>query len=139
MMCRSFDKSRRSGSLVSSNNVCMRRWMFIAALSAILLGVPLWGQRGRQGAMAMGGPRGGYVSHGGGFVGAPQHGAYWGGGFHGNPGHLPYYPKRYPYFRNRYPWWGFRSFYKYPWWLGWSGGIGFIGSDPSFSDPAEPN
>jgi hypothetical protein len=116
----------------------MRRWMFMAALSAILLGVPLWGQRGGHGGMAMGNPRGGYVAPGGGFVGAP-HGAYWGGSFYGHPGPLPYYPKRYPYFRYRYPWWGFRSFSKFPWWLGWSGGISFVGSDPSFSDPAESN
>src|SRR5215469_2007395 len=134
-MCRSFDKLRYSCSLVSSNNVCMRRWMFMAALSATLLAVPLWGQTRGHGGMAMGGPRGGYV--GGGFVGAP-HGAYLGGGVHGRPGHLPYYPKRYPYFRYRYPWWGFRVFYN-PWWLGWYGGINFVGSDPSSSDPAASN
>jgi len=109
----------------------------MAALNAILFGVPLWGQRGGHGGMAMGAPRGGYVAHGGGFVGA-SHGGYWGGGFHRPPAHLPYYPKHYPYFRYRSPWWGYRGFHTYPWWLGW-GGIGFVGSDPSFSDPAESN
>src|SRR6516162_6481519 len=70
----------------------MRRWMFMAALSVILLGVPLWGQRGGHSGMAMGGARGGYLAH----VGAPQ-GAYGGGGFHAphRPG-FPGYPSHHP-------------------------------------------
>jgi len=116
----------------------MRRWMFMAALSAALLAIPVWGQRGGRGGIVMGGPRGG-------FVGAPR-GAYWGGGVHtvhgpgvyGFHGHYPYYPGRYPYFRCRYPWWGYRSYYYgYPSALGWYGGVGVGWSDASYSDPAE--
>jgi hypothetical protein len=84
--------------------------------------------------MAMGGPRGGYAAHGGGFVGVPQR-AYPGGSFNSYPGRLPYYPKRYPFFRNRYPWWAFRRFNTFPWWLGWFGGTSFVGWDPSTADP----
>jgi len=134
-----FDKLGRSFSLVSSNNVCMRRWMFMAALSAILLGAPLWAQRAGHRGMALGGARGGYVAR----VGAPQ-GGYWGGGIHGPhgpsyPSHLPYYPGHHAYFRCRYPWWGYRGYYGYPWGLGWYGGTGFVWSDASFSNPAESN
>src|SRR5215472_9933961 len=118
----------------------MRRRMFMAALSATLLGVPvsLCGQTGGRGGMAMRAPRGGYVAHGSGFVGAPR-GAYWGGGFHSHPGHLPYYPRHYPYFRYRYPWWGYRGYYAYPWGLGWYSGLSFVGSDAGYSYPAESN
>jgi len=120
----------------------MRRWMFMAAWSAILLGVPLWGQRAGHSGMAMAGARGGYVAH----VGVPQ-GAYWGGGFHGPhgpgfpgyPSHLPYYPGHYPCFRCRYPWWGYRGYYGYPWGLGWYGGISFVSSDASYSYAPESN
>ena len=91
----------------------------------------------------MGGAPGGYVAHGGGFVGAP-HGASWGGGFHGphgpgfsgHPGH-PSHPIHYPYYGWRYPWWGYRGYYGYPWWPGWYGGPGVIWSDASYSYPAE--
>jgi hypothetical protein len=122
----------------------MRRWMFMAALSTILFAGPLWGQRGGHGGMAMGGMRGGYVAHGGGFVGAP-HGAYWAGGFHGphgsgfpgHPGHHPSHPIHYPYYWWRYPWWGYRGYYGYPWGLGWYGGVGVVGSDASYTYPAE--
>src|SRR5215467_3845298 len=134
-----FDKLGRSFSLVSSNNVCMRRWMFMAALSAILLGAPLWAQRAGHRGMALGGARGGYVAR----VGAPQ-GGYWSGGIHGPhgpsyPSHLPYYPGHHAYFRCRYPWWGYRGYYGYPWGLGWYGGTGFVSSDASYSNPAESN
>jgi len=124
----------------------MRRWLFMAALSVALLAVPLWGQRGGRGGMAMGGVRGGYVVHGGGFMG-PSHGGYWSGGFRpvygpgfpGHPGHYPYHPIHYPYWGWRYPWWGFRGYYGYPWALGSYGGVGFGWSDayyPAQSYPA---
>ena len=111
----------------------------MAALSAILLGAPLWAQRAGHRGMALGGARGGYVAR----VGAPQ-GGYWGGGIHGPhgpsyPSHLPYYPGHHAYFRCRYPWWGYRGYYGYPWGLGWYGGTGFVWSDASFSNPAESN
>jgi hypothetical protein len=118
----------------------MRRWVFIAALSAALLGIPLWGQRGGRGGMAMGGGRGGYA-------GAPHGGAYWGGGFHGGhghgpygyPGHYPYHPGHYPHYPSRYPWgWGYRGGYGYGWYgypsasWGWYGGVGWSGAYDSY-------
>ncbi len=116
--------------------------MFMAALSAALLTVPLRAQRGGgHGGMGGGGAHGGFVGHGGGgFVGAPR-GAYWGGGFHGGygygfPGHYPYYG-RYGY--GRYPSWGYRAGYGWGWWGypwgGWYGGIGW--PDDSYSYPAQ--
>jgi len=132
----------------------------MAALSAALLAVPLWGQRGGHGGMAVGGARGGYsgAPHGGGFAGAPHGGAYWGGGFHGGyghgyyPGHFPYYPGRYPYYGRGYPWWGYGGGYGYGWWgypWGWYGGVGWSGdyypypaqSYPvyAYSPPDNPN
>ena len=116
----------------------------MAALSATLLPIPIWGQRGGHGGMVMGGARGGFIAHGGGFSGAPPHGGNWGGGFHPghgpgfpghpvhpvHPGHLPYYP----YFRWRYPW-GYWGYYGYPWGLG-SYGVGVGWSDAYYSDPA---
>ena len=120
----------------------MRRWMFMAALSTTLLGVPLCGQRVVHSGMATGHVQGGYVTH----VGAPQ-GMYlgwgvrspYGSGYPGHPSHLPYYPGHYPYFRYRYPWWGYRGYYGYPLALGWYGGMTFIGSDSSYSYLAESN
>src|SRR5271165_6381960 len=114
----------------------MRRWVFIAALSAALLAVPLWGQRGGRGGMAMGGGRGGYA-------GAPHGGANRGGGFHGGYGHGPYgYRGHYPYYPGRYPWgWGYRGYYGNGWYgypsasWGWYGGIGWYGD--SYSYPAQ--
>ena len=85
----------------------------MAALSATLLGAPLWGQRVGNGGMAMGGSPGGYVGHGG-FVGA--------------------HPTHYPYYGWRYPWWGYRGYYGYPWWYG---GAVVVWSDASYSQPAE--
>jgi len=106
----------------------------MATLSAALLAVPLWGQRGGHGGMA--GGRGGMAVggvHGGGVAGAPHGGAYGGGVAHGwyghgsYPGHLPYYPGHYPYGGRRYPWWGYRGSYGYGWWgypaWGWYGGV----------------
>jgi hypothetical protein len=117
--------------------------MFMAALSAALLAVPLWGQRGGRGGMAAGGGFGG--AHGGGVGGAPHGGANWGGGFHGGyghgyyPGHFPYYPGHYPYYGWGYPWWGYRGgygygWYGYPWAWGWYGGMGGAGD---YSYPAQ--
>ena len=96
----------------------------MAALSASLLAIPLWGQRAGRGGMAMGVARGGYATHGSGFVGASR-GGYWGGGYTFR-GHYPYHPRRYPYF---YPWrypWGFRGYGAFPWSWGWSG-VGWLG------------
>ena len=121
----------------------------MAVLSAALLAIPAWGQRGGRGGMG-GGFHGGYVGHGGGFAGAPRGGAYWGGGFHGGyghgpygyPGHYPYYPGR--YYPGRYGGWGYRGYngngwYGYPWVsLGWYGGVGWSsGYYPSgfYTDP----
>ena len=135
--------------LVWSDNVGMRRWMFMAALGAALLATPLWAQRGGRGGMAMGGARGGSVGgvHGGtGFVGgAPRPG--WAGGVHGGFVHGPH-PGHFPYYGWRYPWWGYRGYYGYGGWgypsWGWYGGAGYSsGYYPSgysssgwYSDPA---
>jgi hypothetical protein len=118
--------------------------MFMAVLGAAFLAIPLLGQVGGRGGMAMGGARGGYVAQGGGLVGSPR-GVYWGGGVYsvhgpgvyGFHGHYPYYPGHYPYFRRRYPRWGYRGYYGYPSGLGWYGGAGVAWSDASYSYPAE--
>lgn len=119
----------------------MRRWIFMAALSATLLVVPLWGQRGGHGGMAGGGVRGGPV-------GAPRGGAYGGGAYHGgyghgaygHSGHYSYNSGHSRYYYGRYPWgWGY-GWYGYPsasW--GVYGGVGWSGaydSDPAQADPA---
>ena len=119
----------------------MRRWMFMAALSALLV-IPLWGQRGGRGGMAMGGGGGGYVARGG-FVGSPRAGygfhPVYGPGFPTHPSHYPYFsPGHYPYYPRRYPWWAYRSFYGYPWWWGWYGGVGIGWLGSSYSYPAQP-
>jgi len=108
----------------------------MAALVASLVAIPLWGQRGGRGGMAMGGARGGYATHGSGFVGASR-GGYWGSG-HIFPGHYPYYPRRYPYYyRWRYPW-GFRGYGAFPWSWGWSG-VGWLGpGDDTFPAQSYP-
>jgi uncharacterized small protein (DUF1192 family) len=133
--------------LVWSDNSGMRRWMFMAALSAALLATPLWGQRAGRAGMAMGGMRGGgYIPQRGGSV-AVSGGAYPGGGFRGTygrgaygfSGHSSYYPGRYPYFRCHYPWgWGYQGYYGYPLAWGWDGGGG-VGwsSGADYSYPAE--
>jgi len=120
----------------------MRRWIFMAALGAALLAVPLWGQRGGHGGMAVGGVRGGNAGapHGGAYGGAAAHGWYGHGPY---PGRFPYYPGRYPYYPGRYPWWGYRSGYGYGWWgypwaWGWYGGIGLSGYDYSYTTQSYP-
>ena len=134
----------------------MRRWIFIAALSASLLCVPLWAQRGGGGGHGGmgGGSHGGMGMSGGhGFGGAPHSGGSWGGGYHGGgnwgggfhggyghgrygyPGHYPYYAGHYPYYR--YPW-GYGG-YGYPWLsFGWYGDTGW--SDAyAYPEQAYPN
>jgi len=121
----------------------MRRWMYMAALGAVLLAAPLWAQRGGgHGGIAAGGFRGGPAGgvHGGtGFTGGTPRGSYWGGGFHGGvghggyPGYSPHYSGHYPYWGWRYPWRGYRGYYGYGWrgypaW-GWYGG-GSVGYYP---------
>ena len=113
----------------------MRRWILIAALSAVLLAIPVWGQRGGHGGMSMGGSRGGGSGRGGAYGGGGYHGGY-GYGRYGYPGHYPYYSGRY------YPWgWGYRGGYGYGWYgypwasWGWYGGIGWYGD--SYSYPAQ--
>jgi len=123
----------------------MRRWIFIAALSAALVAIPVWGQRGGRGGMSMGGSRaGGYGGAGrGGYGGGGRGGAYGGGGFHGGYGYGRYgYSGHYPYYSGRYyPWgWGYRGGYGYGWYgypwasWGWYGGVGWYGD--SYSYPA---
>jgi hypothetical protein len=122
--------------------VAMKRWLAMAALCAVLLSTPVWGQRGGRGGMPAGGAgRGGFVSHGGGGfghgpvgVGAP---IGWGGRHppFGHPYHYPFYPGRYPWGWG-YPWvfgYGYGS-YAYP---GWGLSVGFGDSD-SYSYPAQP-
>ena len=135
-----------SRPLIWSDNVGMRRGMFMAALSVALLATPLWAQRGGHGGMS-GGVHGGFAAHGGaGFAGAP-HGGNWGGasrGWYGRgfPGRYPYYPGRYPY-GWRYPWWGYRGGYGYGWWgypwgWGWYGGVGWSGGYDSYPAQSYP-
>jgi hypothetical protein len=130
----------RSTSLVWSDNVGMRRWMFMAALSVALLVTPLWAQRGGRGGMAVGGARGGSVGapHSGTFAGGVARGGFVHGPY---PGHLPYYPGRYPFYPGRYPWWGYRGYYGgwgYPWAWGWYGGVGWSGDNYSYPDQSYP-
>ena len=113
----------------------------MVAWSALLV-IPLWGQRGGRGGMAMGGVWGGYVPRGG-FVGSPRGGygfhPVYGPGFPTHPGHYPYFfPGHYPYYPRRYPWWAYRSFYGYPWWWRWNGGVGIGWLGSSYSYPAQP-
>ena len=125
----------------------MRRWVIMAALSAALLVVPLWAQRGGRGGMAGGGVRGGMAGGGGhgAPIGAPHGGTFGGGGFHGayghgpygHPGHYPFYPGHNRFYPGRYPWgWGY-GWYGYPY-ASWGlyGGIGW--SDASYSYPEQP-
>jgi hypothetical protein len=67
----------------------MRRWVYMAVLSAALLTIPLWGQRGGHGGMARGGAHG-----------APA-GAYHGanGGGRGNASHSHSYSGHYVHYR----------------------------------------
>jgi hypothetical protein len=123
----------------------MRRWIFMVALSAALLAIPVFGQRGGHGGVAMGSGHGGYA-------GAPRGGAYWGGGVHGGyghgpygyPGHYPHYPGHFPYYPGRYPWWGYRGGYGYGWYgypwasWGWYGGAGWSGGNYSYPQTTYP-
>lgn len=129
--------------LAWSDNEGMRRWMFMAALSATLFAIPLWGQRAGRRAMAMGGMQGGYVAQRGGAAGASG-GAYLSNNVHGVYGHGPYgapshYSSHliyfhYPYYRLHYLWSrGYPGYYGYPVAWGWYGGVGMDWS----SDPAE--
>ncbi len=135
----------------------MRRWLFITALGAALLAIPVLAQRGGRGGMSMGGGRGGFSSGGGSFAphgsgfghgssygGTPQAGAYWGGGSRGwnggawngsgwnSWGWRGSYPYRYPYRP-----WGYRSWaygyggWGWPWW-GWYGGLGWYDSSYAY-------
>jgi len=112
----------------------MRRWIFIAALGAALLAMPLWAQRGGHGG---GGYSGG---HGGGYGGAYHGGGYGGGYRGGNYGH-GYGYGRYPYY-GRYGY-GYRGYgygyYGYPWFsVGWYGGAGYSGAYYSYPDTSYP-
>jgi len=102
----------------------------MAALTATLLAMPVWAQRGGRVGIAMGGARGGYVvPRGGGLMGVPR-GPYGGGGLHGVYGRGFYgfpahYPSHYPYYRWHYPWgWCYRGYCGYSWTGGWYGGMG---------------
>lgn len=114
----------------------MRRWMLMAVLGAASLAMPLSAQRGGHGGMAMGGARGGFVSHGGGMSGSRT---LHGSGYSGNTGHYyyhygyrPYYPRYYRYYRYGYPYYGFP--------VGiWYGGVLSDWSDSSNSYPAYVN
>src|SRR5271165_1651804 len=121
----------------------MRRWLFIMALGAALLAIPMWAQRGGRGGMSMGGGRGGFssgggsfASHGGGYGhGSGYGGAYWGGGSRGwnggawnGSGWNGSYRYRYPYRSWGYGSWGYGyGGWGWPWW-GWYGGLDWYGS-----------
>ena len=121
----------------------MRRWVFMAALSAALLVVPLWGQRGGHGGMAGGGGRGAVV-------GAPRGGGVYGGGAsHGAYGNRVIVTSgRYPFHSGRIrfcfgcnPWrwgWGWSGSPWASWGWGWSGGLGWSGAFDSSSAQADP-
>jgi hypothetical protein len=124
----------------------------MAALGALLLSTPAWGQRGGRGGMPMGGGRGGFVSHGGGgFVHGP---VYGGGGFYHGPIHggapsgwgwrRPYYgyPYRYrhPYYAGGYPYgWGYPSVYGYGsyYYPGWGIAVA-VGDSYAYPEPTYP-
>ncbi len=129
----------------------MRRWVFMAALSAVLLATPVWGQRGGRGGMSMGGgARGGFVSRGGGavYAGAPRAGAYWGAGSRGWGGRPPYGGygwRRSPYGYYPYRYWGAGypgyygyGFYSYPWW-GWYGDADWDDDTSSYPTQSYPS
>src|SRR5208337_2372424 len=93
-----------SDYLVWSDNSGMRRWIFIAALGAALLAMPLWAQRGGYG--------GGNYGHGYGYGRYPYYGRY-GYGYRG-----------YGYGYYGYPWFS----------VGWYGGAGYSGAYYSYPD-----
>jgi len=111
----------------------MRRWVAVAALGAVFVAAPLWGQRrggvsggfgGRAGIAArgpVGGMRGPAMGfHGSGFGGVPR------AGFRPGFGRGPFFGNRFRNFRRSgwgwgygYPWaW---AGYGYPWDYGWYG------------------
>jgi hypothetical protein len=116
----------------------MRRWLVVAALGAVLVALPLWGQR-----------RGGISSGFGGHAGIAARGSVGGmrgpamgfhrPGFAGGP-HTGFRPGfgRGPFFGNRFhhhrPWWGWGG-YGYPWgwgyWYPWD--YGDLGWDDNSS------
>ena len=124
----------------------MQRWLAMAALGAVLLSTPLWGQRGGRGGMPAGGAgHGGFVSHGGGGF---SHGPVHVGGSPGSGGHYPshgypYHPYyRYPYYAGRYAMgsgypWGYYGYdaYAYPGW-GFGVSVGDSYADEAQSYPA---
>lgn len=124
--------------LCLEDNVAMRRGVFMAGLSAALLVVPLWGQRGGHGGMAGGGGRGVVV-------GAPRGGGVYGGGAsHGAYGNRVIVTSgRYPSHSGRIrfcfgcnPWrWGWGWSPLASW--GWSGGLGWSSAFDS-SPQADP-
>jgi len=106
-------------------NLGMVRWLAVAALGALLIATPLWGQR-RSGGVAGFGGHAGFASHGafagrggiavsrGGFSGSVR-GPRFGGGF-GQPFfHHPHFVTRRPYFGYGgyygYPYYGYPSYY----------------------------
>ena len=118
----------------------MRRWLVVAALGAVFVALPLWGQR-------RGGISGGFGGHAGiaarGAVGGMRGPAM---GFH-RPGfadgpHTGFRPGfgRGPFFGNRFhhhrPWWGWGG-YGYPWWGGWYGDLDYDWGYPDNSYAAQ--
>jgi hypothetical protein len=99
----------------------MRRWLAVAALGALFVALPLWGQRrggisggfGGHAGMAARGPAGGMRGpamgfHRSGFAGGARP------GFRPGSGRGPLFGNRFHH--HRYPGWGWG--YGYPWW-GW--------------------
>ena len=98
----------------------MRRWLAVAALGAVFVAAPLWGQRrgGMSGGFgghagiaargAVGGMRGPAMGFHSGFGGVPRP------GFRPGFGRGPFFGNR---FHRRYPYWGWG--YGYPWAWGW--------------------
>ncbi len=132
-----------SAFLLWRDNVGMRRWIFIAALSVALLAIPLWAQRGGagggHGGTGMGGGHGyAGASHSGPAGGGYHGGGSWGGGYHGGvwhgsyPGHYPHYPGHTPYYGWRYPWGYYGGWYGYPWVSFGYGGSGWYDGDYSY-------
>lgn len=110
-------------------NVCMYRWVAVAALGAALIAVPVWGQRrgggfgggfgGHAGFASRGGFAGGGRMMGGrGFgFGGSFHGPRFGGGFSRPSFHHPHFATRGRYFGYGgyygYPYYGYPSYYDY--------------------------
>ena len=102
-------------------NVAMRRWLYIAAFSLILLTLPVWAQR------RGGGSGGGHFASGGGhsFAGhsSGASGAFHGGSVSHSSGIRlrignPYYNRRGFYGRGYYPYYPYAGYYPYGYY-GW--------------------